>query len=117
MTARVMQIHTYPVKGEPGTDLDQCVVEPAGMAGDRRKKAALHLVATADAAVTRANLVIDTTVELLRATVGTRLAVGEVVLSVTGAAGSCPGVYAEVVTVGEVHLGDVVGPDGGDPAG
>ncbi|CCH75986.1 hypothetical protein BN12_100015 [Nostocoides japonicum T1-X7] len=110
MTTRVTQIHTYPVKGQPGTDLDECVVEAEGMAGDRRKKAALHLVAKSDAATTRANLVVDISADALRSFIGARLRVGDIVVGITGSARNCPGVYAEVVTSGEVHLGDVVAP-------
>lgn len=108
MTARVTEIHTYPVKGEPGTDLDECRVEPEGLAGDRRKKAALHLVAKAAAPTTRANLVLDLDDADLAALIGRQVRVGEVVVGVKSAAGSCPGVYAEVVASGAVHLGDVV---------
>ncbi len=110
MSVRVTEIHTYPVKGEPGTDLDECVVEAEGLAGDRRKKAALHLVSTDDAATNRANLALDLPAADLLALIGARVRVGEVVVEVTGTARDCAGVYAEVVAPGEVHLGDVVVP-------
>lgn len=108
MTARVTEIHTYPVKGEPGTDLEVSLVGPEGLAGDRRKKSPLHLVAQADAGAVRANIVVDVDRDDLTARVGRRLTVGTVLIAVTGAAGNCPGVYAEVVRAGSLHVGDVV---------
>lgn len=108
MTARVTEIHTYPVKGEPGTDLEVSLVDPEGLAGDRRKKSPLHVVAQADADAVRANIVVDIDPDDLAAHVGRRLAVGTVLIAVTGAAGNCPGVYAEVVHAGSIHVGDVV---------
>lgn len=108
MTGRILQIHTYPTKGAPGTDLTEVVIEPAGLVGDRRKKAAVHVVARADAAGQRANLVVDLAADDLRAAVGRRLQVGAAVLVVTGGAGSCPGVYAEVEEGGRVRVADDV---------
>lgn len=103
----VRSIHTYPVKGEPGTDLAEVVVEPDGLAGDRRKGAPVHLVAVGDADGIRANLVLDLgTGDLPGA--GATLWVGAVQLTVTGPAKTCPGVYADVARPGPVRVGDVV---------
>ena len=59
----VMAMWIYPVKGEPGVPLSTAEAEAEGLRGDRRKKAALHLVSAADAAEleARANLVLDAT--------------------------------------------------------
>ena len=68
--ATVVAIHTYPVKGEPGTDLTECLIEPAGLSGDRRKKAPVHLVSNDDEPTTRANLVLDVAPGELTAMIG-----------------------------------------------
>jgi hypothetical protein len=119
--AEVTELHVYPVSGQPGRDLDEAAVDAAGLAGDRRKKAAVHVVAAHDVAPdTRANLVVSLTpVELMEA-IGGVLVAGGVELDVTGTARDCPGVYAAVRHAGIVRVGDevtAVGPDGGADAG
>ena len=105
----VEEIHVYPVHGEPGLDLAEVFVELGGLAGDRRKKAAVQLVSAQDVAPdTRANLVLSLTPEELADSVGSVLRIGAAKLRVTGAPTSCPGVYAEVSSPGTVHVGDVV---------
>lgn len=107
--ATLTQIHIYPVHGEPGENLDSSVVEVDGLARDRRKKAAVHVVAADDLAPdTRANLVVTLTADELAAGIGGTLRVGEVELSLTGAPSSCPGVYAAVTRPGALRVGDGV---------
>ena len=60
--ALVTEIHIYPVKGEPGGELSVADVEPEGLAGDRRKRAAVQLVAAEDVQEdTRANVIVSMT--------------------------------------------------------
>jgi uncharacterized protein YcbX len=107
--ATVRGLHTYPVKGEPGRDLTDVLVEDAGLEGDRRKKAAVQVIAAEDVRDdTRANVVVSLPSDDLARTVGSVLRVGEVELVVTGPAGGCPGVYAAVRRAGRVRLGDPV---------
>ncbi len=113
--AVVQGLHIYPVKGEPGHDLETVLVDDDGLAGDRRKKAPVHVIAADDFGDdTRANLVVTLPSADLGATVGAVLRVGEVELGITGSAGGCPGVYAVVRRGGTVHLGDPVSA-AGDP--
>ncbi len=107
-TARVIEIHTYPVKDEPGTTLPQVDVEEAGLAGDRRKKAPVHLISREQAEGVRANFVLDASPEELRALAGTVVRLGGAQLGVVGPAGSCAGVYADVEAPGLVRIGDEV---------
>lgn len=107
--ATLREIHIYPVHGEPGENLDSGVVEADGLAGDRRKKAAVHVISTDEAPGTRANLVVSLTADELVAGIGGTLRVGEVELSLTGAPSGCPGVYAAVARPGVLHVGDGVG--------
>jgi hypothetical protein len=113
--AEVTEIHVYPVSGEPGRELEEAAVDPAGLAGDRRKKAAVHIVAVGDVAPdTRANLVVSLSSVELASAIGGVLVTGGVELDVTGTARDCPGVYAAVRRPGSVRVGDVVtvvGPD------
>jgi hypothetical protein len=118
-TVRVIveEIHVYPVHGEPGLDLAEVFVQPEGLAGDRRKKAAVQLVSAGDLTPdTRANLVLSLTPEELAESVGLVMRIGGAELRVTGAPTGCPGVYAEVDTPGMVRVGDGVevspGPQG-----
>lgn len=105
----VGEIHVYPVKGEPGDTLEEAVVETVGLAGDRRKKAAVHVVAADDVRFdTRANLIVSLPSEELASAVGSVLRVGEVELDVTRQPSSCPGVYADVRRPGTVRVGDTV---------
>ena len=107
--ATVQGLHVYPVKGEPGRDLTDVLVEAEGLEGDRRKKAPVQVVAAQDVRDdTRANLVVTLTSEALARSVGAVLRVGDVELDVTGPAGGCPGVYAAVRRPGTVRLGDPV---------
>ena len=55
----LLAIRIHPVKDEPAVVLEEVGVGPDGLDGDRRKKAAVHLVAAADADRVRANLVLD----------------------------------------------------------
>ncbi len=113
MTTHVAHLAVYPQKGEPGVDLPTVAVEPDGLTGDRRKKAAVHLVRLEDTDVEdppRANIVLDTPEDLMELA-GRTVTVGTVVLRITGPARNCPGVYAEVVTPGQVSVGDEARPD------
>ena len=114
---QVAEIHIYPVKGEPGTDLDEVLVEPDGLAGDRRKKAAVSVVAQEEATfTTRANFILTLPAADLLAAIGGTLSVGEVELDVTGPARDCPGVYAAVRRPGRVRVGDAATPRNPDDA-
>ena len=115
--AHVRQIRVYPVKGEPGTDLQRADIGAGGVAGDRPKKSPVHLVAESDR-TTRANLVVSLTPDDLYATVGRLVRVGAAVLAVTTRPSGCPGVYAEVVEPGPLAVGDAVDvlPDPADPS-
>lgn len=107
--ATVQGLYVYPVKGEPGRDLDEVRVDDEGLEGDRRKKAPVQVIAAEDVRDdTRANLVVSLPSEELAQTIGAILRVGDVELHVTGPAGGCPGVYAAVRRRGTVHLGDTV---------
>ncbi|MHB8185589.1 MAG: hypothetical protein ACYDDU_05770 [Dermatophilaceae bacterium] len=68
----VMALWIYPAKDEPGISLPTVAVEPEGLAGDRRKKSALHLVCASEAAelAPRASLVLDATAGQLAELVG-----------------------------------------------
>ena len=104
----VMALWIYPTKDEPGVSLPTVEVESGGLAGDRRKKSALHLVAAADAAelAPRANLVLDATADQLAGLVGRRMLLGTSEIQITGRPSNCPGVYAAVVRPGTISVGD-----------
>ena len=107
--AEVTELHVYPVSGQPGRDLAEVGVDAAGLVGDRRKKAAVHVVAAEDVAPdTRANLIVSLTPAQLRAAIGGVLVAGDIELDVTGTARDCPGVYAAVRRPGTVRVGDEV---------
>ena len=106
--ATLVEIRIHPVKAEPAVVLERVEVEADGLAQDRRKKAAVHLVGEEDAATTRANLVLSIPAASLGELTGQVLAIGEVRLGVLGAAGNCAGVYAEVLTTGSIARGDAV---------
>lgn len=109
MSAQVNEIHIFPVHGEAGQDLSDTRVEADGLAGDRRKKAAVQVVAAEDVRPdTRANLVVSLDSAGLAASIGKVLRLGDVELEVTGAPSSCPGVYAEVRRPGMLRVGDGV---------
>ena len=109
----VAHLSIYPEKGEPGVGLSTATVEADGLTGDRRKKAAVHLVCLKDTADTddppRANIVLDAPDDLL-SLVGTQVIVGTARLEVTRPAGNCPGVYADVVEPGQISVGDEAAP-------
>jgi uncharacterized protein YcbX len=107
--ATVTGLHIYPVHGEPGEDLGEAFVEPEGLARDRRKKAAVQVVAAEDVRPdTRANVIVDLPSAGLADAVGGVLVLGDVELDVTGTPSSCPGVYAAVRRPGTVRVGDTV---------
>jgi uncharacterized protein YcbX len=107
--ALVASIHVYPVKGEPGEELSVVDVGAEGLAGDRRKRAPVQLVAAEDVDEdTRANLVVTMHSADLRAAVGSVLRVGVVELEVHDVPSGCPGVYARVRRPGKVSVGDPV---------
>ncbi len=103
----VTALHTFPVKGEPGLDHDVVAVEGDGLAGDRRKKAAISLVGN-DSPSTRSNIVLDLPSVEVEALVGSVVRIGDVLLAVERPAGSCPGVYASVGEAGAIRVGDPV---------
>jgi hypothetical protein len=104
----VMALWIYPAKDEPGVSLPTVEVEPEGLAGDRRKKSALHLVCVTDASALapRANLVLDATADQLEKLVGARMMLGSSHIEITGKPSNCPGVYASVLQPGAVKIGD-----------
>lgn len=103
----VVSIHIYPVKGEPGNELESVEVEADGLSGDRRKKSAVHLVTTEEAVSRpRANFVIDGSSGALASLTGRRVRLDKAELAIKGTAGDCPGLYADVVTPGTVRVGD-----------
>lgn len=106
--SQVTGIRIHPRKDEPSVVLEECLVEDEGLQGDRRKKAAVHIVAAQEAEGVRANLVVDLDPDALAAAVGGLMRVGDAVLEVGRTSGSCPGVYADVRTPGTVRLGDGV---------
>lgn len=106
--SEVLQIHVYPVHGEPGESLDSVEVGPGGLAGDRPKRAPVMVLSSQDTTGARANLVVGLAAEELSAAVGGTIHAGTVELEVTGPAGTCPGVYASVRRPGRVRVGDPV---------
>jgi len=115
--AHVAELHVYPVHGEAGHTLEEVQVEVDGLAGDRRKKAPVHVVASEDTRFnTRANVMVAMPAAELAAAVGGVLRLGEVELDVTGSPSNCPGVYASVRRPGKVRVGDMVTQAVEDPA-
>lgn len=115
--AHVAELHVYPVHGEPGRTLEEVQVDADGLAGDRRKKAPVHVVASEDTRFnTRANVMVAMPPAELAAAVGGVLRLGEVELDVTGSPSNCPGVYASVRRPGMVRVGDMVTHAQEDPA-
>lgn len=107
---RLVAIRVHPVKDAPSVELTSALVEIDGLAGDRRKKAAVHLVGLPDAATTRANLVIDIPTDRLAELVGRTVTVGSATLAITRTAGNCAGVYADVRTPGTIAIDDLFVP-------
>jgi hypothetical protein len=103
-----MALWIYPTKDEPGVHLPTVELEPDGLHGDRRKKAALHLVCALDAAELepRANLVLDATADELTGLLQQRMVVGSTEIQITGKPSNCPGVYASVLRPGTISVGD-----------
>ena len=107
--AEVTELHVYPVSGQPGRELEEAAVDTEGLAGDRRKKAAVHIVAAEESSPSvRANLVVSLPRGELADSIGAVLVAGGVELDVTGTARDCPGVYAAVRRPGTVRVGDEV---------
>ena len=102
----VVDIRIFPEKDQPGVHLDAVVIETDGLAGDRRKKSPVHAIAQADAADTRANLVLTLDREDLVHLLGRTIALGDAHLAIVRRAGNCAGVYADVVPPGLVTRGD-----------
>ena len=102
----VVDIRIFPEKDQPGVHLDAVVIETEGLVGDRRKKSPVHAIAQADAADTRANLVLTLDPERLLDLVGQTVSLGGARLTIVRQAGNCAGVYADVVTPGTVARGD-----------
>jgi len=100
----------YPTKDQPGVTLPAVEVEPQGLAGDRRKKAALHLVCAPDwlTQEPRANLVLDATADQLIGLIGARMVVGAAEIEINRQPSNCPGVYASVLRPGLVSVGDLL---------
>jgi hypothetical protein len=108
----VTALWIYPAKDQPGVSLPSAKVEPDGLAGDRRKKSALHLVCATDAAelAPRANLVLDATADQIADLVGRRMMLGSSRIDITGKPSNCPGVYASVLRPGVINIGDRLEP-------
>ena len=108
----VTALWIYPTKDEPGVSLTTVEVEPGGLAGDRRKKSALHLVSATEAVdlAPRANLVLDATADQLAKLAGHRMMLGTSEIEITGKPSNCPGVYAAVLQTGVVNIGDGLKP-------
>lgn len=107
----VRELAIYPVKDEPGRRLTRTEIEEAGLAGDRRKKRPVHVVAGDETPeTTRANIFLAAEPEALTALVGSSVRVGTTVLYVSEKPTGCPGVYAVVVEPGAVAVGDRLRP-------
>ena len=76
----VRAIRTFPEHGGAAVDHDSVDVDTAGLAGDRRRKAAVSLIGD-DAPATRANLVLDGPTADVEALDGHLLRIGEVLLA------------------------------------
>lgn len=104
---RVRSIHTFPVRGEPGVEVAAVHVGPAGLDGDRPKRAAVSLVGH-DSPGTRANLVLDVPTADVERLEGSLVRIGEVLLAVEATGNACAGLYAAVGEEGWVRVGDAV---------
>lgn len=111
MSVEVSSIFIYPDSDGPGQELEAVEFTDAGPAGNRAKRHAVHIVSAIDFVTERpkANLVLDISPDGLLDLVGRAVKVGdEVVLDVTVEPEQCSGVYAEVLAVGTVRVGDLV---------
>ncbi|NHA67648.1 hypothetical protein [Phycicoccus flavus] len=105
MTVRA--VLTFPEPRQPGIAHDACAVGAQGLAGDRRRRAAVSVVGH-DSPGTRANLVLDAPTTDVEALAGRLLRVGPVLLAVEPTGNHCAGLYAAVGEAGTVAVGDVV---------
>lgn len=104
---RVLAVRTYPRRGEAAVEHRTASVGPAGIDGDRTKRAALSLVGR-DRPRTRANLVLDVPTADLETLDGEVVRVGGAVLALRRTGNDCPGLYAAVGQGGPVAVGDVL---------
>lgn len=108
MDAIVSSLYIYPDSTSPGQQLSTVAVTLEGPEGNRSKKHALHLVTAGEYVANhpKANIVLDMDAAVLANLVGRVVRLGECTLRVTRQPSSCAGVYAEVVTPGEVSVDD-----------
>ena len=108
MDATVTSLIIYTEHGGPGQELESVEITPAGPAGNRAKKHAVHLVSATDYVEShpRANIVLDIASGTLISLVGRVIRLGGATLEVTEEPHQCAGVYATVIDPGEVGLGD-----------
>lgn len=108
MDAIVSSLFIYPDSTSPGQQLSTVSVTREGPEGNRSKKHAVHLVTTGEyvADHPKANIVLDMDAALLADLVGRVVRLGECTLSVTRQPSSCAGVYADVVTPGNITVDD-----------
>lgn len=109
--AQLVDIRIYPVKDEPGQRLESIAIGPDGLDGDRRKKAAVHVVSLEDGEADRelrANLFVSAGRDELAGALGQEVRIGGAVLHLDREPSGCPGVYASVTKPGMVHTGDRV---------
>ncbi|MDN5766470.1 MAG: hypothetical protein L0H96_04635 [Humibacillus sp.] len=108
MDAIVSSLFIYPDSTSPGQQLSTVSVTTEGLEGNRSKKHAVHLVTAGEyvADHPKANIVLDMDAALLANLVGRLVRLGECTLSVTRQPSNCAGVYADVVTPGDVSVDD-----------
>ncbi len=104
---RVRAIHTYPEKRGPAVAHTSVRVDEAGLAGDRRRRAAVSLVG-ADSPQTRANLVLDGPTAAVETLDGRVVRIGGVLLAVESTGNHCAGLYGAVGQPGTLRVGDPV---------
>ncbi len=108
MDATVSSLFIYPDPTSTGQQLSTVTITPDGPEGNRSKKHAVHLVTAAQyvADHPKANIVLDMDAAPLANLVGRVVRLGECTLSVTRQPSNCAGVYADVVTPGDVSVDD-----------